>query len=180
MFSTSIPESFAESPSNTTISMRFLKRVDVGVGARPEVVAVKDRVFVVYLDTATRGKTAFSVKIYDKDMDREIAYKILVSQSSDYGRPTDIRVASDSKYLYAFYEKTDNTVSYLFGAKYKLDDSFERVAYTPNPIASGPSFTKEKVGDEIVNDPIALVGPNSVFVITRIKQKSFPRKKKVF
>ncbi|MFQ6089712.1 MAG: hypothetical protein ACE5K0_12545, partial [Candidatus Methanofastidiosia archaeon] len=156
-------------------SIELLKKVEVGVGARPEVVATRDRVFVVYIDTAIKGRQAFSVKIYDEDMNNEIAYKILVSTSVEYGKPTDIRVASDGQYLYAFYETVDMNIgkAYLWGAKYRLDDNFERVAYTSSPITTGPIFTKAQSGDEKVDDPITLIGPNSVFVITRIKQRSF-------
>ncbi|MFQ6083707.1 MAG: hypothetical protein ACE5WD_10140 [Candidatus Aminicenantia bacterium] len=160
---------------STGIKIELLKKVDIGAGARPEVVATKDRVFVVYLDTAIRGNQAFSVKIYDKDMNNEIVYKILVSTSAEYGKPTDIRVASDGQYLYAFYETANMSIgkTYLWGAKYKLDDNFERVAYTSSPITTAPIFTEAQPGDEKVDDPIALIGPNSVFVITRIKQVSF-------
>ena len=127
---------------------------------------------------AKAGKPAFSVKIYDKKMDEEIAYKILVSTSAEYGRPTDIRVASDGQYLYAFYEtvRMDIGKAYLWGAKYTLNDNFGRIAYTSSPIAEGPIFTQARSGDELVNDPIPLIDPNSVFVITRIKQESFSKK----
>jgi hypothetical protein len=165
--------SFTEPPPiDLDIRIELLERVEIGAGARPEVVATKDRVFIVYLDTAKEIGPAFSVKIYDKDMNKEIAYRILVSASEKYGRPTDIRVASDENYLYAFYEQTDGYLSNLFGAKYKLDDYFERIAYTQEPIVTAPAWTKEKVGDEVPNDPITLLGPDSVFVITRIYQES--------
>jgi len=161
---------------NQTVSkisnLNLLKKVDVANGARPEVVATKDRLFVVYLDISTKSIPSFSVRIYDKDMNKEIAYKKLVLTSIKHGRPTDIRVASDGKYLYAFYEQTDGSVANLFGAKYTLNDNFERVAYTSEPITIAPAWTKEKIGDEVPNDPISLVGPNSIFVITRIYQGS--------
>lgn len=112
-------------------NLNLLKKIDIDGGARPEVVAAKDRLFVIYLDIASKISPSFSVRIYDQDMNKEIAYKKLVETSTEYGRPTDIRVASDGKYLYAFYELTDGSVANLFGAKYKLDDNFERVVYCP-------------------------------------------------
>jgi hypothetical protein len=171
------PESQYYGEESTRIRINFLKKVHIGPGARPEVVAIKDRVFIVYLDTAIRGEQAFSVKIYDKDMNNEIAYKILVSTSVEYGKPTDIRVASDGQYLYAFYETVNmnSGKAYLWGAKYRLDDNFDKVAYTPSPISAGPIFTAAQLGDEKVDDPIALIAPDSVFVITRIKQVSFSK-----
>ncbi len=153
-------------------NLNFLKKVNIANGARPEVIATDDRIFVVYLDFSSEFSPSFSVRIYDGNMDKEITYKKLVERSVAYGRPTDIRVASDGNYLYAFYEQTDGTVANLFGAKYTLDDKFERVAYAAEPIAVAPAWTKEEVGDEVPNDPIALIGPNSIFVITRIYQKS--------
>lgn len=158
--------------SQTIPSINFLKKVDVGAGARPEVVATQNRVFVVYHDLAVRG-SAYSVKIYDKDMTKEIAYKVLIQTSTQYGKPTDIRVASDGKYLYAFYETVLNfEVAYLWGAKYTLDDKFERVADTKNYIAKDKPEGIAEPGDELVNDPMPLIGPNSVFVITRLEQAS--------
>lgn len=43
------------------IKVNLLQIVEVGVGARPEVVATDDRVFIVYLDTWVTS-SAFSVK----------------------------------------------------------------------------------------------------------------------
>jgi len=170
---------FTESPEqeeDQTISkisnLSLLKKVEIVNGARPEVVATRDHLFVVYRDISTKHTPSFSVRIYDKDMDKEIVYKKLVETSTKYGMPTDIRVASDGKYLYAFYEQTDGSVANLFGAKYTLNDNFERVAYTSEPIVTAPAWRKEEVGDEVLNDPIALVAPNSIFVITRIYQES--------
>ena len=167
------------SPSDESgISISLLKTVDIGAGARPEVVATNDRVFVVYLANISvqnpNAKT-HSLKIFNSDLTQEIVSKDLVSYSSKYGSPIDVRIASDGNYLYVFYQTTFMDRSYLFGAKYTLDDNFEKVAYTPEPIATGPMWLKAQPGDELVNDPIPLIGPNSVFVITRIKQKSFSK-----
>jgi hypothetical protein len=160
-----------------TRSVTFLKRMDIANGARPEIVATDNRVFVIYLNLSAVGNASFSVKIYDNEMNTEIASKILVSESADYGRPTDIRVAPDGQHLYAFYETADMSTNktYLWGAKYTLDDSFDKVAYTSTPIATSKIFTEAQAGDELLDDPISLVGPSSVFVITRIKQESFSK-----
>jgi len=166
------------SPSDeSSISIGLLKTVDIGAGARPEVVATDDRVFVVYLANISpqnpNAKT-HSLKIFNSDLTQEIASKDLVSYSSRYGSPIDVRIASDGNYLYVFSQTTFMN-SYLFGAKYTLDDNFEKVAYTPEPIATGPMWLKAQPGDELVDDPIPLIGPSSVFVITRIKQESFSK-----
>ena len=91
-----------------------------GGGARPEVIATADRVFVVYLGNVARafadgssGPT-FRVKIFDHDLSKVISSRILVNSTEAYGRPTDIRVASDGKDLYAFYETVlDNDGGFL-------------------------------------------------------------------
>ena len=158
-------------PTISTLSL--LKKVDIENGARPEVVATDNRVFVVYLDTSTPQSSKFSVKIFDEDMNTEIAYKTLVTRSSEYGSPTDIRVASDGNYVYAFYEAADLTAkkSYLFGAKYNLNDGFERVAYT-DLIATSKSYGSHLPTDEHMDDPIVLISQNSVFSMTRILSSS--------
>lgn len=149
-----------------------------GGGARPEVAATADRVFVVYLGNVTRSLAdgsngpTFRVKIFDPGLSKAISSKILVSSTEAYGRPTDIRVASDGKHLYAFYETVlGNRGGFLWGAKYTLDDRFERIAQV-GPIAQGKFWTQTQEGDELINDPIPLIGPDSVFVITRLKGKS--------
>ena len=161
--------------SSTISSISLLKKVDIDTGARPEVVATEDRVFVIYLTNFTGGEGGFPhpthrLKIFNNDLTQEIVSKDLVYTTSEYGRPVDIRITSDDNYLYAFYETVGNEEAHLWGAKYTLDDDFEKVAYTAEPIAIGPLFTKAKKGEELVNDPIPLIGPDSVFVITRTKQ----------
>jgi len=63
-------------------------------------------------------------------METELTSKTLVTKSADYGMPTDMRIASDGEYLYAFYEMITDKKSYLFGSKYRLDDDFEKVKST--------------------------------------------------
>lgn len=128
--------------------------------------------FVLYL-TATGGYRTFKLKIYDGEMNILIASKELVMPSASYGAPTDIRVASDGQYLYAFYETfrtitPGNDSTYLWGAKYVLDDNFTRVAYTSTPITRSKPVTQLSIGGEKVDDPAPLMGPFSVFVITRL------------
>jgi hypothetical protein len=105
-----------------------------GGSARPEIIATSNRVFVVYLgNIGNGGNRTFNVKIFDSNLDNLIASKTIVTTTTEYGSPTDIRVASDGQYLYAFYEtaKTTSqtsTTTYLWGAKYALDDALTRVA----------------------------------------------------
>ncbi|MBM4137093.1 MAG: hypothetical protein FJ241_09740 [Nitrospira sp.] len=160
-------------------TLNLIKTVDIttdadGGSARPEIIAASaDRVFVVYLGNIRSNRT-FDVKIYNSNLDTVIASKTLVSTSSDYGSPTDIRVASDGQYLYAFYETNKTTspttaITYLWGAKYTLDDNFNRVAYTAAPITNSKPMSELQDGGELVDDPAPLVRPNTVFVITRLK-----------
>jgi len=109
------------------ISLHLLKTIEIPNSARPEIVANEDKVFVVYRDNEN---VAYEVKIYSKDMETELTSKTLVTKSADYGMPTDMRIASDGEYLYAFYEMITDKKSYLFGSKYRLDDDFEKVKST--------------------------------------------------
>ena len=146
-----------------------------GGSARPEIVATTDRVFVVYLGNISNGGDRFfGLKIFDRELSYTIASKTLVPTTSQYGGPTDIRVASDGQYLYAFYEthkpiSPKNASTYLWGVKYTLDDNFERVAYTAVPIVSSKPMAELEDGGELLDDPAPLVGPDSIFVITRLK-----------
>ena len=145
-----------------------------GGSARPEVVATSDRVFALYLGNITGGANrTFSLKIYDAGLDTVIAARVIVQPTADYGAPTDIRVAADGAHLYAFYETGKSTPqgseTFLWGAKYTLDDNFDRVAYTATPIASSRSMSELPEGGELLNDPAPLVGSETVFAVTRIK-----------
>ncbi|MBI5709146.1 MAG: T9SS type A sorting domain-containing protein [Candidatus Eisenbacteria bacterium] len=160
--------------------LTLLKTVTVttaeqGGSARPEVVATADRTFVLYLGDITSGENrTFSLKLYDGSLDSVLATRVLVSRTTAYGSPTDIRVAADGQYLQVFYETHKPTspttaVTYLWGARYTLDDSFTRVAYTATPITSSKPMAELPEGGELLDDPAPLVGPGSVFVITRLK-----------
>ncbi len=146
-----------------------------GGSARPEMIAAQNRVFVAYLgNIGQRDGRTFNAKIFDANLDNVIAKKTLVQTTPEYGGPTDIRVASDDKFLFAFYETHKPTsqttgVTYLWGAKYALDDKFERVAYTAQPITTSKPLAELSDGGELLDDPAPLVGPNSVFVATRLK-----------
>jgi hypothetical protein len=155
------------------LSLTLLRKVTIttdteGGSARPEVVATSDRVFVVYLGHIGSMSRTFDVKIYDRDMTTVITAKTIVSPTAAFGSPTDIRVAADGQYLYAFYETSTTSMPFLHGAKYALNDTFDLVAAAPSPVASGKSLPTAAEGDEILNDPAPLIGPESVFVITRI------------
>ena len=167
-------------PPTALLRIEFLKKVAItkdteGGGARPEIVATGDRVFVLYLgDIAAGTSRSFKVKVLDRDLTRTFTSKSLVSTTTEYGGPTDIRVASDGQYLYAFYETHKPTsaiagTTYLWGAKYTLNDSFERLGHTDTPIASSKPMVELPDGGELLDDPAPLVGPDSVFVVTRLK-----------
>lgn len=161
-------------------SVSFVKKIEILDGARPEIAATDSRVFVVY---RTNTET-FALKIFDTDMNKEIVSKTLIEKSGSYGMPTDIRVASDGKYLYAFYEMADMAVgkSYLFGKKYALTDNFNEI-FSIGPISSSKVFPTHQAGDEVLDDPIALIAGDSVFAITRYKasfEKSGDTKYKVY
>lgn len=160
--------------------MRLIKTVVIttdaeGGSARPETVASPTRVFVLYLgNIATGSNRSFNLKIYDRDLDRLVASRVLVSTTPEYGGPTDIRVTSDGQFLYAFYETHNpssptTATTYLWGAKYSLDDSFERLAYTSTPIASSKPMSELQDGGELLDDPAPLLVAGRVFVITRLR-----------
>lgn len=164
--------------TTTSFSMNLVKKVNLttdaeGGSARPEIIATGDRVFVVYLGNITVGSNrTFDVKIFDSNLDTVLLTKKLVETTADYGGPTDIRVASDGQYLYVFYETNKHislteSITYLWGAKYKLDDNFSQVASIKTPITSSKPAVNPPDGHELLDDPAPLVGPNSVFVITR-------------
>ena len=145
-----------------------------GGSARPEVAATTDRVFVLYLGNIQSGNRTFSLKVYDNELQNLLTSRVLVSATTQYGAPTDIRVASDGQFLYAFYETNRPTSpttgeTYLWAAKYSLDDAFGRVAYTPTPVAQSAPMSQLPEGGEALDDPAPLVGPSSVFVVTRLK-----------
>jgi len=142
-----------------------------GGSARPEIVAAAGRVFVVYLGNIINGTFArsFNVKIFDSNMDTVIASKTIVPYTNDNGGPTDIRIASEGQYLYAFYETATISTTYIRGAKYALNDTFDLIASTATPITSSLPEFQLPDGGEVLNDPAPLVGPDSVFVITRLR-----------
>lgn len=92
----------ANKPAQEIKTPNLLKKIEISNAARPEIVVARDRAFIVYLEPSMSGNS-FKVKIYDRDLTKEIASKILVTKSSTYGSPTDIRVVSDGTHLYAFY-----------------------------------------------------------------------------
>ncbi len=166
-------------------SVEFLKKIEILNAARPEIIATSDRVFIVYLGNISRTESkTFSIKIFNSDLSQEIATKDMVYFPTEYGGPTDIRVASDGEYLYAFYETASliTKKAFLWGAKYTLDDGFKRVAFS-GPVASSLTFDVATKGDEKLDDPIVLLGENSVFTITRYQsslEKSAETKYKVY
>jgi hypothetical protein len=168
--------SAAQAGPSLSLTKKVVVTTDAeGGSARPEIAVTADRVFVVYLGHIRQGNSrTFDVKIFDRNLDTLVASKTLVTTTTDYGGPTDIRIASDSQYLYAFYETHKTTsqttaINYLWGAKYRLDDNFDRVAYTPTPTTSSKPMAELQDGGELLDDPAPLIGPSSVFVVTRLK-----------
>ena len=166
--------------TSTPLSLNLLKKVTIttnaeGGSARPEIIVTQNRAFVVYLGNIADGNNrTFNVKIFDANLDNLIASKTIVATTTEYGGPTDIRVVSDGQYLYAFYETHKTTspataINYLWGAKYTLDDSLTRVAYTSTPITSSKPLSELQDGGELLDDPAPLIGPNTVFIVTRLK-----------
>ncbi len=150
-----------------TAGLTLLNQVDIPGGARPEVVATNDRVFVLYLEPSPSGNV-YKLRVYTPDLAAELAAKTVVGTSPDYGNPTDLRVAAEGDYLYAFYETLQGPRTYLFGAKYRLDDGFEQVAIQ-GPIATSAMFKVAKPGDEKLDDPAPMVADDGVYVLTRVK-----------
>lgn len=147
-----------------------------GGSARPEIASTSDRVFVLYLaNIADPANRRFDVRIFDSSLAAVVATKSLVRTTTSFGGPTDIRVASDGQYLYAFYEtavrSTDphSRANHLWGAKYALNDAFTLVASTTSPITTSKPWADLPEGGELVDDPAPLVTPASVFVVTRLK-----------
>jgi len=143
--------------------------------ARPEIVrtagtaTVPGRVFVLYLGhilTGGGGRT-FDVKIYNSDLSSQISHNVLVAHDATYGDPTDIRIASDGDYLYAFYETATVSNTYLWAKKYALHDDFILTASTATFVSTSSQISSMPDGHDLLNDPAPLIGPNSVFVLTR-------------
>ncbi len=105
--------------------MTLVKTLDItteaeGGGARPEIIAHGNGVYAVYLGGISLGTSRFfGVKTFDKDLTYVVSSRILVSTTAQYGGPTDIRVARDGAYVYAFYETNrptalDRATTYLW------------------------------------------------------------------
>jgi len=159
---------------STSVSLALVKTLTLttdaeGGSARPEIIATDSRVFAVYLGHIDGGSDtkAFDVKVYDSGLASVVTSTTIVPPDLSYGSATDIRIARDGQYMYAFYETSTTATTYLLGAKYALNDSFDLVARTTGPIASAKPVFETVEGDEILNDPAPLVGPDSVFVVTR-------------
>jgi hypothetical protein len=60
-------------------------------------------------------------------------------------------------------------LTYLWGAKYALTDSFDRLASTPAPIATSRPMSELPEGGELLDDPAPLIKSDTVFVVTRLK-----------
>lgn len=154
----------ADSTSCPGLELALLKSIEIQDGARPEIIFANDKVFVVYLEVSESGRF-FKVKIYDKDLTSEITSKTLVVPSLQYGSPTDIRVVSDGNFLYAFYETATTEKTYLFEAKYTLDNNFNRIAY--QTVSTSTIFTLIQPGGERLDDPAPMIIGDDLYVMTR-------------
>lgn len=142
-----------------------------GGSARPEIISIGDRIYVVYLGNITGSRT-FNVKVFDSELVTLITSTTIVTTNATYGGPTDIRTATDGQALYTFYETFSalTGTTYLWGAKYSFNESLgslDRDASTPMPVAISSHMVDPPDGRELLDDPALLIGPNSVIVITR-------------
>ncbi|MBI5480429.1 MAG: hypothetical protein HY906_16315 [Deltaproteobacteria bacterium] len=168
----------ADAGSAAFDSLKLVKKVTLtgtgeGFSARPEIAATADKVFVIYLgNLGSSASITFSAKVFDADLSNAPTALTLVQASTTYGSPTDIRIAADGEALYAFYETSQRSqtsnATYLWAAKFKLDDAMTQMAATPTPLASSSKLAEVPDGHEMLDDPAPLVGPDSVFVVTRL------------
>jgi len=165
--------------TTSKVTMKLLNRIEIQRGARPEIIGGDDRVYIIYLKPSASGRS-FKLKVYNGDLSREITSKTLVSKSDGRGNPTDIRIESDGKYLYAFYHTLQKNKNYIYGVKYRLDDNFERVAYTKDAISQSKRYTLLKSGDERLDDAPPMIEGNSIYLMTRYKTSLKKEGKTVF
>lgn len=135
-----------------------------GTSARPEIAASDNMTFTLFL----KNNKSFDLKIYDSTLYTLLATTSIIPGSTTYGVPTDLRLVHDDQHAYLFYETVTASTTYLWAAKYALTASFDLVTVTPTPLASSIPVTNAVDGDEVLNDPAPLLGPNSVFVLTRL------------
>ena len=157
-----------------------------GGSARPEIVATAEKIYVVYLGNISDGNNRrFHMKIYDNQLETLIAQKTLFKTTEEYGGPTDIRAASDGQNLYAFFE-THKTISpdaaetYLWATTCALNDDCTSFAANATLIAASIPMTDSPDGQELLDDPAPLIGPNSVFVVTRFDNSISPEGETVY
>lgn len=150
----------------------YLKTIELGLGARPEIVYSDNRFYVIYNSPVeNRHDRCFKVKIFDNNFQKELTSKVLVSSNSTYGTTTDIRVAKWQDELYAVYEqaKEKENKSFLSVRKYKLNDKFSELTYSQKPLVTGAFWYKAVHGDELLDDPACIVFDNHLYVMTKIK-----------
>lgn len=141
-----------------------------GYGARPEIASNGEYIYIVYLGDLTTQRS-HKVRIYDLDFNL-IGEKVLATGSPEYGGVTDIRISKDDNYVYSFYEMAGKkTGASLFGAKYRMDGSFTKVAESDGPIATSAFFFDAVDGEETLNDPASIVVNGKVYLMTQITYK---------
>ncbi len=141
-----------------------------GYGARPEIASNGEYIYIVFLGDITTQRS-HKVRIYDLDFNL-LGEKVLATGTAEYGGVTDIRISRDDMYVYSFYEMADkNTGATLFGAKYRMDGSFTKVAESDGPIATSAFFFDAVDGEETLNDPASIVVNGKVYLMTQITYK---------
>ena len=141
-----------------------------GYGARPEIASNGEYIYIVYLGDLTTQRS-HKVRVYDLDFNL-ISERILQTGTTEYGGVTDIRISKDNNYVYTFYEMASpETGANLFGAKYRMDESFTKVAESNGPIAKSAFFFDAVDGEETLNDPASIVVNGKVYLMTKITDK---------
>ncbi|VAW03500.1 hypothetical protein MNBD_ACTINO02-2765, partial [hydrothermal vent metagenome] len=150
-------------------TFKLTDRAD-GHGARPEIASNGEYIYIVYLGDLTTQRS-HKVRIYDLDFNL-LGEKVLATGTSEYGGVTDIRISRDDMYVYSFYEMADkNTGATLFGAKYRMDGNFTKVAESDGPIVTSAFFFDAVDGEETLNDPASIVVNGKVYLMTQITYK---------
>ncbi len=141
-----------------------------GYGARPEIASNGEYIYIVYLGDITTQRS-HKVRIYDLDFNL-LGEEVLAAGTLEYGGVTDIRISKDDNYVYTFYELAGKkTGATLFGAKYRMDGSFTKVAESDGPIAASAFFFDAVDGEETLNDPASIIVNGKVYLMTQITYK---------
>ncbi len=162
--------------TNNTSALQHIKTIKLtneaqGYGARPEIASNGKYIYIVYLGNITTQRS-HKVRVYDLDFNL-ITEKVLAVSLPEYGGVTDIRMSKDDNYIYTFYEMSSKEKgAHLFGAKYRMDENFTKIAESNLPIVKGAYFFDAVDGDETLDDPSSIIVDERVFIMTKIVDKS--------